>query len=256
MPEKKLVDYIKDGLAKGKSESSIKKSLLAAGWSSAEVSDAFADSKPKNVSELKSEVPKIDFANADLGSDLSFFSRIKSFFVKIWDVCAKPKQFFESVKEEYFKHSLIFYVILTLAFSCIYLIISTLIVDSSLFLSLDFLWSVLYLLLYLVIIFALVIVFFFFIHLFVWLFKGRNGFKQTFKAGFYSATPSFVLGWIPYVNIAAALWTLVLQVYGISKLQELKWWKALLAVFIPALIVVGLLVLYFLLVPLPVTELI
>ncbi|MEA3488578.1 MAG: YIP1 family protein, partial [Euryarchaeota archaeon] len=70
------------------------------------------------------------------------------------------------------------------------------------------------------------------LHLWVYVVGGRNGFTQTIKAVTYGMTPSLLLGWIPGVNIIAAIWALIVEIIGIRQLHELSTGKAVLAVII------------------------
>ncbi|MFA4859265.1 YIP1 family protein [Methanoregula sp.] len=70
------------------------------------------------------------------------------------------------------------------------------------------------------------------IHLWVYLFGGRKGIMQTFKAILYGDTPNLLLGWIPFIGIIFTLWSLVLGVLGIRELQEISTRNAVLAVTI------------------------
>jgi len=70
------------------------------------------------------------------------------------------------------------------------------------------------------------------IHLWVYLFGGRKGIMQTFKAILYGDTPNLLLGWIPFIGIIFTLWSLVLGVMGIRELQEISTRNAVLAVTI------------------------
>ena len=81
------------------------------------------------------------------------------------------------------------------------------------------------------------------IHLWVYLFGGRKGIMQTFKAVMYGNTPRLLLGWIPFVGLIFALWSLVLGILGIRELQEISTSKAIFAVAIAILIPLMLIVL-------------
>jgi hypothetical protein len=81
------------------------------------------------------------------------------------------------------------------------------------------------------------------IHLWVYLFGGRKGIMQTFKAVMYGNTPRLLLGWIPFVGFIFALWSLVLGILGIRELQEISTSKAIFAIAIAILIPLMLIVL-------------
>nr|WP_320161212.1 Yip1 family protein [uncultured Methanoregula sp.] len=74
------------------------------------------------------------------------------------------------------------------------------------------------------------------LHLWVYLFGGRKGIMQTIKAMLYGNTPRLLFGWIPFVGIVFAVWSLILGILGIRELQELSTGKAVLVVFIAVII--------------------
>ena len=71
------------------------------------------------------------------------------------------------------------------------------------------------------------------LHVFVILFGGQKGVVLTMKTVMYAATPSLLIGWIPIVNIAVAVWTYVLLVIGIRENQEMTTRRAILVVIAP-----------------------
>ena len=77
-------------------------------------------------------------------------------------------------------------------------------------------------------------------HIWVYIVGGRKGVKQTIKALMYGATPSYLLGWIPFVGLIAGIWALIVEIIGIRQLHELSTGKAvlafILAIIIPAII--------------------
>ena len=68
------------------------------------------------------------------------------------------------------------------------------------------------------------------IHMWVYIFGGRKGIKQTFKAILYGDTPYLLFGWIPFIGSVFAFWSLVLCTLGIRELQEVSTPYAILAV--------------------------
>ena len=79
------------------------------------------------------------------------------------------------------------------------------------------------------------------LHIWVYLVGGRSGVEQTIKALMYGATPSLLLGWIPFIGILAAIWAIVVAVIGVRQLQELTTGRAvaavILAILIPVIVV-------------------
>ncbi len=76
------------------------------------------------------------------------------------------------------------------------------------------------------------------LHIFVYIAGGRKGIVQTIKAVMYGATPSLLLGWIPFINMIAGIWSLIVEIIGIRQLHELTTGRAVLAVFIPIIIAI------------------
>jgi hypothetical protein len=84
------------------------------------------------------------------------------------------------------------------------------------------------------------------LHLFVLLVGGRKGVEQTLKAVMYSATPIFVLGWIPLIGFLTLIYALFLEILAVRELQEVSTGRAILAVLLPfflllVLVILGLL---------------
>jgi len=74
------------------------------------------------------------------------------------------------------------------------------------------------------------------LHLWVYILGGRKGIMQTINAVIYGSTPRLLLGWIPFIGLLFALWSLVLGVIGIRELQEMSTERAVIAVGIAVLI--------------------
>ncbi len=70
-------------------------------------------------------------------------------------------------------------------------------------------------------------------HVFVLLLGGEKGFVATLKTIMYASTPWLLLGWIPYVSVIGALWSLILLILGIKETQEMTLGSALLVILVP-----------------------
>lgn len=77
------------------------------------------------------------------------------------------------------------------------------------------------------------------IHLFVLLFRGKEGYAETFKVVAYSISPS-VFSMIPFVNWFTWIYTVILQVIGIKVRQKLGWAKSIATIIIPLAIILSL----------------
>ena len=74
------------------------------------------------------------------------------------------------------------------------------------------------------------------LHIWVYLMGGRKGLTQTFKALMYGATPSLLLGWIPFINFLASIWALIVEIIGIRQLHEISTGRAVAAVILAIII--------------------
>lgn len=70
------------------------------------------------------------------------------------------------------------------------------------------------------------------LHIWVYLFGGREGVEQTIKALMYGVTPAYLFGWIPFIGIIASIWAIVVGIIGIRQLHRLSTGRAALAVII------------------------
>ncbi|WFN33475.1 YIP1 family protein [Methanogenium sp. S4BF] len=97
--------------------------------------------------------------------------------------------------------------------------------------------------------FILTLIFAAWLHLWVYLFGGRNGIMQTVKAVVYGSTPELLFGWIPFIGFLFSIWSLGLGILGIRELQELSTAKAVMvfviAVVIPLIVLVLLAAFFF-----------
>jgi hypothetical protein len=74
------------------------------------------------------------------------------------------------------------------------------------------------------------------LHLWVYVFGGRNGYLQTIKSLMYGSTPVMLLGWIPVVSVIGAIWAFILQILGIRELHGITTMQAVVAVLIAIII--------------------
>ena len=75
-------------------------------------------------------------------------------------------------------------------------------------------------------------------HVFVYLFGGRNGYMQSYKAAIYGQTAGNLIGWIPYIGILANLYSVYLTIKGISLLQNMSMGRAVAVIVVPILVIV------------------
>lgn len=74
------------------------------------------------------------------------------------------------------------------------------------------------------------------LHIGVYILGGR-GLLKTAAANIYSSTPSYLLGWIPFVSIVAVVWSFVLLIVGIAKQHKMSYLRALGALILSFLII-------------------
>jgi hypothetical protein len=74
------------------------------------------------------------------------------------------------------------------------------------------------------------------LHIFVYIAGGRKGITQTIKAEMYGSTASLLFGWLPIINMIAAIWSLVTEIIGIRQLHEITTGRAVLALVLPIII--------------------
>jgi hypothetical protein len=161
------------------------------------------------------------------------------FFIKLKSILFQPKKFYENIKdmESDFFGALI-YIVFFLAFFSVAKIISS---------QYQYISSVIDVIIipfqsfFLFIIFCIGLMIYLFVltgilHLIVKMVGGKTGFYQTFKALVYGFTPILLLGWIPskFILIPIVLYSLFLQIVGISKLQEISYLKTtLISIWLP-----------------------
>ncbi len=68
------------------------------------------------------------------------------------------------------------------------------------------------------------------LHLWAYIFGAKGKLEQTLKTMFYGGTPSYLLGWVPFVGILAGLWSIYLTWIGLQNLHGLKGDRAAFAV--------------------------
>jgi len=85
------------------------------------------------------------------------------------------------------------------------------------------------------------------LHVFAYIVGARKGIGQTFKAVIYGATPTLILGWIPFIGWIFGIYSIVLGAIGLKNLHNISTGRAILAVLL-TIIILGILALIGLLV--------
>lgn len=89
------------------------------------------------------------------------------------------------------------------------------------------------------------------LHLWAYVLGAKNGLAQTMKSVFYGGTPNYLLGWIPFINFIAAIWSFVLAGMGLMRFHGITGGKAALSIIIALVIplVIGFAILAAFLIP-------
>ncbi len=178
---------------------------------------------------------------------LSFQEKIKGFLFN-------PTETFSACKDEDLKSASLYILPILLIYSILSMVLGYLLPQSLSYLSLvdpEVSMPVLGILIFLIFIVGVIGLFIggLWIHLWAYIFGARNGWRQTLNAYFYSCTPSYLLGWIPIINFIAAIWGIILSIFGISELQEIPRKKAafaiICAIFLPAAGILAVVVIMF-----------
>ena len=163
-----------------------------------------------------------------------------SFTEKVKKVMTSPTEFFEKIKGEEgigeaFKYYIIFSLIYNLLFGTLTIFgLSGIPMEQMGFLaSLGFFLPVVFFVLGIILMFISTGI----IHVFARVFGGNGDYPATFKAMVYGATPSLLLGWLPFVGIIFAIYSLYLQIKGISTLHRVSMGRAFLIIFLIPMII-------------------
>ena len=82
------------------------------------------------------------------------------------------------------------------------------------------------------------------LHLIVKIYRGRGSYAGTVKSIVYGYTPSILLIFVPIVNFALGIWSLIISVWGISANHEISKLRAFLVIItLPLIILIVILVL-------------
>ena len=155
-------------------------------------------------------------------------------------VLLKPSKFFKKAKRErLYKHSIFF-----LLFSEIIMLLGTVIL--SLIITTVTLPMILLLPFILAVSLGLSFVSAGVLHLFSFVFKRDIKYKDTYKVVAYAYAPA-TFSWVPLLSLISAVWSLIIQIVGISKVHKISKFKASIVVLLPLFIMLT--VLFFFLGP-------
>ncbi len=156
-----------------------------------------------------------------------------NFLEKIWMVLRRPSQLFPEIGLEEVKNSLIYYFILLIFFSAMYSIMTFAFLNFGIIQipelvgrpGLQAVFLNYCLQIFVVLIFfggAGIFVYAAWLHLWIYVFGGRESYIETLKSTIYSLTPVFLFGWVPIVSLILWIWYLILQLFSISQLHRIS----------------------------------
>ena len=232
MVDERLVNYLKEGLARGFELSLLKNKLIEANFPRSDVEQA--------ASLLKEKV-----------SISPVFEEKMGIFKKIKKTLFSPRELFESTREEgvmpAFKFQLItlIFPVVLLSLVLFFLINSLLGVFSPFMNNVEALAGGITLSIagiFAVSLFVFVPISTFIysgvLHLFVKLYLGKGSYKETYKAIVYSSTPATILLFLPGINLLAYIWQFILYLQGMSIYHSISKFRAFLILLTPIVILV------------------
>ena len=74
------------------------------------------------------------------------------------------------------------------------------------------------------------------IHMWAYFLGGRKRLGETVKSVAYGSTPFLLLGWVPFLGTALAIWSLIVSIIGIRELHEISMRKAAVASVLGAIV--------------------
>lgn len=72
--------------------------------------------------------------------------------------------------------------------------------------------------------------------LFVMVFGGNADITQTMKSVIYSSLPATIFAWIPIIGIVASIYSLYINILGLSRYHKISRVRALFAIIVPGLL--------------------
>lgn len=247
-----IVNYLKEGTRRGFSISLLRQKLLEGGFDEFSVNEAIDFLKAQKVAQPPAEII-MNIKKEKQESEFRFFRKIKC-------AIADPSQLFIKTRSENVWDALKYNLGL-----CIFPFIIVFLASIALFSFFMYLFGSILNILQLSlggttpfsiinILFIFVVAFFaffilipmgnfvgsFIIHGFTKAYGGRERYAETYKAVIYASTPSVLLSFIPFVNVAVPIWSLVLGTIGLSINQNISKGRAFLSLItLPMMFVVA-----------------
>lgn len=170
------------------------------------------------------------------------------FWDKIKYIFSDPNIFFEKIKSEQgIKNSILMYAIVGAFFSVISYAFSfgmMSMISGSYGSSIGSFGFFYFALPFVILIIGLIMAFLYsgLIHTIMIAFKGEGTYSNSYNVYAYSMVPYLILSVVPLIGFLAIIYSIILMIIGISKVHNVSKGKATLACLLPAVLVIGLLI--------------
>jgi hypothetical protein len=174
---------------------------------------------------------------------------IKSIINKIKDVFTNPILFFDRIKEEKgVKKAFIYFIVLAF-FSTLLSYLISLVMPAYSVGVLEKIFgvtipeeavrvpSILMTIFYYVFTLGFVFLVAGLLHVWILIFGGKADYTKSYQLYVYSHTPSYLLGWIPFLGFFAGIYSLILLILGTEKMHDISRKRAILMYVIPVAII-------------------
>jgi len=75
------------------------------------------------------------------------------------------------------------------------------------------------------------------LHVWILIFGGKEGYEKSYQLYVYSHTPTYLLGWIPFLGFFAGIYSLILLILGTEEMHGIARRRAILMYVIPVAII-------------------
>jgi hypothetical protein len=260
MVDQNVLDYVNNGLKQGHSADSLRQALLKRGWPETEVNEAIQMATGQMINTPKT-----------IGGPTTHMGLL----TKMIKILTSPSEFFEAAKADHIGDALKYYAVIAIIPTAIMIVIALIlptvlmqalspdlssVISGSAGSAQNAMLMGLFAQMLTGLILGMVIVGYFisliatFIvagiyHVLVLLFGGKRPYGETYKAFTYASTPFLIIGWIAiplmlvhiFVYVAAAIvigiWSLVVMIKGLSRLQEISAGRAAAVIFTPVIVI-------------------
>ena len=82
------------------------------------------------------------------------------------------------------------------------------------------------------------------VHALIKAFKGTGGYAKTYQVYAYSLIPAFLISLVPLIGWLSIIYSIILMIIGLSKIHNISKGYSALAIFMPILLVLGILAIF------------